>query len=249
LRGQGEPATVKVRDDDGPSTESRPKSLARSHLRRVYIENKVRLPMLSHLRDGVVAMCDRCKELDKKIEHYRQFMERVPDAQLAAGLTKLIQEAAAEKAGFTVSHSNKAASVWRPPNSLIFCEMSKMEQRRDFICSKLSPSPPIRHLSVTESVVLPPDVKGRHHGWFLRAIMFEVQNHNDAGADHSRRVRLRHPNIRVSRLRSRSLASDRACRSDEISGNSGLATRRTASANVRPSQVAASFISVDKDKG
>jgi hypothetical protein len=43
-------------------------------------------------------MCDRCKELDKKIEHYRQIMEMVPDAQLAAGLTKLIEEAAAEKA-------------------------------------------------------------------------------------------------------------------------------------------------------
>jgi hypothetical protein len=64
-----------------------------------------------------------------------------------------------KKRRFIVSNSSKAASVWRPPNSLIFCELSKMEQRSNFVRSKLSPSPPIRHLPVTESVVLPPDVR------------------------------------------------------------------------------------------
>jgi len=76
------------------SSPGRPKSLAGSHLRRVHIESKVRLSMLSHLQDGVVVVCDKYK----KIEHYHQITERVPDAQLAAGLTKLIEEARAEKA-------------------------------------------------------------------------------------------------------------------------------------------------------
>lgn len=44
--------------------------------------------------------------------------------------------------------------------------MSKTEQRRDFIRSKLSPSPPIRHLPVTESVGLPLDVRDDIMGVF-----------------------------------------------------------------------------------
>jgi hypothetical protein len=47
-----------------------------------------------------------------------------------------------------------------------------------------------RHLPVTESVVLPPDVRGLHHERVLQTTMSKVQNHNDAGTDHPRRVRL-----------------------------------------------------------
>ena len=43
-------------------------------------------------------MCNKCQELDQKIARYRQIMARVLDAQLAAGITKLIEEAEAEKA-------------------------------------------------------------------------------------------------------------------------------------------------------
>jgi len=42
-------------------------------------------------------MCDKCVELDKRIEHYRQIRERVLDPQLAQGISKLIQEAEAKK--------------------------------------------------------------------------------------------------------------------------------------------------------
>ena len=43
-------------------------------------------------------MCSKCTELEEKIARYRRIMDRVLDAQLAAGITKLIQEAEAEKA-------------------------------------------------------------------------------------------------------------------------------------------------------
>jgi hypothetical protein len=42
-------------------------------------------------------MCDKCIELDRKINRYRQITERVPDPLLAEGLSKLIEEAKAEK--------------------------------------------------------------------------------------------------------------------------------------------------------
>jgi hypothetical protein len=45
-------------------------------------------------------MCDKCAELDKRIERYRQIRERVLDPQLAEGIGKLIEEAEAQKAGF-----------------------------------------------------------------------------------------------------------------------------------------------------
>jgi len=46
---------------------------------------------------GTDIMCDKCVELDKRIEHYRQIRERVLDPQLAQGISKLIQEAEAKK--------------------------------------------------------------------------------------------------------------------------------------------------------
>ena len=43
-------------------------------------------------------MCHKCAELEEKIARYRQIIERVLDAQLIAGLAKLIEEAEAAKA-------------------------------------------------------------------------------------------------------------------------------------------------------
>jgi hypothetical protein len=45
-------------------------------------------------------MCDRCEELDKKIEHYRQLAARVCDPLLTEGIGKLIEETEAQKATF-----------------------------------------------------------------------------------------------------------------------------------------------------
>jgi hypothetical protein len=43
-------------------------------------------------------MCAICQQLDRKIARYREFIEKVPDTQLAEGLAKLIEEAETEKA-------------------------------------------------------------------------------------------------------------------------------------------------------
>jgi hypothetical protein len=45
-------------------------------------------------------MCDKCIELDKKIEHYRQLAERVRDPLLTEGVGKLTEEMKAQKAAF-----------------------------------------------------------------------------------------------------------------------------------------------------
>ena len=42
-------------------------------------------------------MCNKCVELDRKINRYRQISERVPDPLVAEGISKLIEEAKAEK--------------------------------------------------------------------------------------------------------------------------------------------------------
>jgi hypothetical protein len=54
--------------------------------------------MMAARANAEPVMCERCQELDQKIERYRLIMERVLDDQLAAGITKLIEEAEAEKA-------------------------------------------------------------------------------------------------------------------------------------------------------
>jgi hypothetical protein len=51
-------------------------------------------------RECETDMCDKCAELDKRIERYRQIRERVLDPQLAEGIGKLIEEAEAQKAAF-----------------------------------------------------------------------------------------------------------------------------------------------------
>jgi hypothetical protein len=43
-------------------------------------------------------MCDKCSELDKKIDRYRRVIEAINDRQAVDGITQLIKEAEAEKA-------------------------------------------------------------------------------------------------------------------------------------------------------
>jgi len=43
-------------------------------------------------------MCDKCSELDKKIDHYRRVIDAINDRQAVDGITQLIKEAEAEKA-------------------------------------------------------------------------------------------------------------------------------------------------------
>ena len=43
-------------------------------------------------------MCEKCEELDEKIEHYRSLMARVTDRQTNEGIGKLIEDMQAQKA-------------------------------------------------------------------------------------------------------------------------------------------------------
>jgi hypothetical protein len=47
---------------------------------------------------GRPTMCDKCVELDKKIEHYRRFQRAIDDRQMIDGAEKLIAKLEAEKA-------------------------------------------------------------------------------------------------------------------------------------------------------
>ena len=58
-------------------------------------------------------MCDKCEELDKKIEHYRQLAARVRDPLLTEGVDKIIEEMEAQKRHSTRSNKSKAASIGR----------------------------------------------------------------------------------------------------------------------------------------
>jgi hypothetical protein len=44
------------------------------------------------------AMCDKCQELDKKIERYRSLVAKVPDPLTTEQVGKLIEEMQAQKA-------------------------------------------------------------------------------------------------------------------------------------------------------
>jgi hypothetical protein len=61
------------------------------------------------------AMCDKCQELDKKIQHYRSLMARVTDQLMKEGLGKLIEDMQAQKAAHHPSRKSKAASVGTCP--------------------------------------------------------------------------------------------------------------------------------------
>jgi hypothetical protein len=43
-------------------------------------------------------MCDKCSELDKKIDRYRRVTDAINDRRAVDGITQLIKEADAEKA-------------------------------------------------------------------------------------------------------------------------------------------------------
>ena len=43
-------------------------------------------------------MCEKCEELDDKIEHYRNLTARVTDRQTNEGIAKLIEDMQAQKA-------------------------------------------------------------------------------------------------------------------------------------------------------
>ena len=45
-------------------------------------------------------MCDRCDELDKKIEHYRKLVAQLPDPLTAERVGKLIETMEAQKVAF-----------------------------------------------------------------------------------------------------------------------------------------------------
>jgi hypothetical protein len=46
-----------------------------------------------------LGMCEKCKQLDEKIERYRRFSKAVTDALTLERIEKLIAELGAEKAG------------------------------------------------------------------------------------------------------------------------------------------------------
>ena len=43
-------------------------------------------------------MCDKCVELDRKIEHYRHLSSRITDQPMLDGIEELIERAEAQKA-------------------------------------------------------------------------------------------------------------------------------------------------------
>jgi hypothetical protein len=92
---------------------------------------------------------------------------------------------------------------------------------------------PSGRLPATESVVLTPKSKAKHHDHVLQATMSKVQSNSNVGTDH--------PNIRMPCLRSHLSARGRAGRSDGIQRNRWLVPGRIASANVRPPQLGPPF--------
>jgi hypothetical protein len=58
-------------------------------------------------------MCEKCVELDSKIEHYQHMASRITDQATLDGIQQLIERMQAQKAAFTPNKSSKAASVGR----------------------------------------------------------------------------------------------------------------------------------------
>ncbi|TAI66576.1 hypothetical protein [Bradyrhizobium sp. Leo170] len=50
----------------------------------------------THWRDEA-AMCEKCVEIDEKIEHYRALLSRVTDQLASEGIAQLIADLLAEK--------------------------------------------------------------------------------------------------------------------------------------------------------
>jgi beta-phosphoglucomutase-like phosphatase (HAD superfamily) len=47
-----------------------------------------------------LSMCEKCIELDKKIEHYRGMASRITDQPVLDGIKELIERMQAQKAAF-----------------------------------------------------------------------------------------------------------------------------------------------------
>ena len=53
---------------------------------------------------ALVGMCEQCKEIDAKIEHYRRVAERIADEQTIAGLNDLIRDLLRKRAALHSVH-------------------------------------------------------------------------------------------------------------------------------------------------
>jgi hypothetical protein len=49
-------------------------------------------------RENGIAMCEKCVELDKKIEHYRHMASRITDQPMLDGIKELTERLQAQKA-------------------------------------------------------------------------------------------------------------------------------------------------------
>jgi hypothetical protein len=49
-------------------------------------------------------MCEQCKEIDAKTEHYRQVAERITDQNTIAGLSNLIRDLLRKRAALHPDH-------------------------------------------------------------------------------------------------------------------------------------------------
>ena len=65
-------------------------------------------------------MCDKCVELDRKIEHYRLLASRVTDQPTIDGIKKLIERMQAQK----LAASSRASEV-RPPTASLGGDLSQ----------------------------------------------------------------------------------------------------------------------------
>jgi hypothetical protein len=92
---------------------------------------------------------------------------------------------------------------------------------------------PSGRLPATESVVLTPKSKAKHHDHVLQATMSKVQSNSNVGTDH--------PNIRMPCLRSHLSEGGRAGRSDGIQRNRWLVPGQIASASVSPPELGPPF--------
>jgi hypothetical protein len=54
--------------------------------------------MVAAAGNAELKMCDKCVELDGKIEHYRRLSSRITDQPTLDGIKKLIEEINAQKA-------------------------------------------------------------------------------------------------------------------------------------------------------
>ncbi|MDB5604085.1 MAG: hypothetical protein JWP25_985 [Bradyrhizobium sp.] len=56
-------------------------------------------------------MCDKCAELDSKIEHYERLASRIADQPTLDGIKELIEQMKAKRPRYTPSKQSKAVSV------------------------------------------------------------------------------------------------------------------------------------------